>query len=202
MTSSRQLGASLCHVKTCINLAVIIHSPGLIPNRQHIVWYSRLPKSILLLSLFLASSLSGFSQQNGKKDKALISEKVNQFFEALQKQDTNLFKSIIHPAGETWAVKEEADSVRISVRSFEDRLKKFINPNYVIQERALDIEIKIHQQIAMAWVPYELDISGTFSHCGVDIFTLIKGNEGWKIVTLTFTMEPDGCNELKKARSE
>lgn len=142
--------------------------------------------------------ISGFSQQSVKKDNDLVLEKVHQFFEALEKQDTNLFKSIIHPGGHTWAVKEVADSVRISVRSFEDRLKKFINPDQVIQERALDVEIKIHQEVAMAWVPYELDVSGTFEHCGVDIFTLIKSNDGWKIVTVAFTMEPDGCDDLKK----
>ena len=198
----KKLTALLRHVKTSINLAALIQLPGGLPNRQSIVWYSRFPKSILLLSILSVTFVSGFSQQTVKKDKDLVLEKVNQFFEALEKQDTNLFKSIIHPGGHTWAVKEESDSVRISVRSFEDRLKKFINPEYIIQERALDIEIKIHKQVAMAWVPYELDISSTFSHCGIDIFTLIKGNEGWKIVTVAFTMEPDGCDELKKGKRE
>ena len=190
----KKLTALLRHVNTSINLAALIQLPGGLPNRQSIAWYSQFPKSILLLVLLLVASVSGFSQQSV--------EKVNQFFEALEKQDTNLFKSIIHPGGQTWAVKEESDSVRISVRSFEDRLKKFINPAYVIQERALDVEIKIHKQVAMAWVPYELDVSGNFQHCGVDIFTMIKSNESWKIVTVAFTMEPDGCDELKKGKRE
>ncbi len=194
----KKLTALLRHVKTCINLAAIIHLPGDLPNRQSIAWYSRFLKSILFLFILTVASVSGFSQQSVKKDKGLVLEKVNQFFEALEKQDTNLFKSIIHPGGHTWAVKEVADSVRISVRSFEDRLKKFINPDQVIQERALSMEIKIHQEIAMAWVPYELDIGGNFEHCGVDIFTLVKSNDGWKIVTVAFTMEPDGCDDLKK----
>jgi hypothetical protein len=194
--------ALLRHVKSYLTLAVLFQSPGDIPNRQSTARYSRFPKAILLLFILTVSYISGFSQQSVKKDKDLVLEKVNQFFESLEKQDTNLFKSIIHPNGETWAVKAEADSIRISVRSFADRLKKFINPAYVIQERALDVEIKIHKQVAMAWVPYELDISGTFSHCGVDIFTLVKGNDGWKIATLTFTMEPHGCDNLKKMKSE
>ena len=194
----KKLTALLRHVNTSINLAALIQLPGGLPNRQSIAWYIQFPKSILLLLLLLVASVSGFSQQSVRKDKDLVLEKVNQFFEALEKQDTNLFKSIIHPGGHTWAVKEESDSVRISVRSFEDRLKKFINPAYVIQERALDVEIKIHKQVAMAWVPYELDVSGNFQHCGVDIFTMIKSNESWKIVTVAFTMEPDGCNEIKR----
>lgn len=194
----KKLTALLRHVKSYLNLAAIFQLPGDIPNRQSNAWYSRFPKSILLLSVLSFTIASGFAQQRVKKDKDLVLEKVNQFFEALEKQDTNLFKSIIHPGGHTWAVKEVADSVRISVRSFEDRLKKFINPAYIIQERALDIEIKIHQQVAMAWVPYELDVSGKFEHCGVDIFTMLKSNDGWKIVAVAFTMEPDGCEDIKK----
>lgn len=192
--------ALLRTIKSSINLAPGIHS--FTARYQSIAWYSRFPKSILLLSLLLAFSLSANAQRSGKSDKDLIQEKINVFFESLATQDTALFKSVTLPGGQTWAVKEVADSVRISRRSFEDRLKKFINPDQVIQERALDFEVKIHRQVAMAWVPYELDISGSFSHCGIDIFTLVKGNDGWKITTLAFTMEPDGCDELKKKKGK
>jgi Putative lumazine-binding len=167
--------------------------------RHSIPWYSQLAKSILLLFMLLVTSVSGFSQQSVQKDKDLVLEKVNQFFEALEKQDTNLFKSITLPGGQTWSVKEVGDSVRVSMRSFEDRIRKFINPAEVIQERALDVEIKIHRQVAMAWVPYELDLSGQFLHCGVDIFTMLKTNQGWKITTVAFTMEPNGCDDIKKS---
>ena len=191
-----------CNVKSSVNLAANNCLPGDLPNRHSITWYHRFPKGILLLSVLCTLSVSSYSQTRKISDKDLVLEKVNQFFEALATQDTSLFKSVIHPGGETWAIKEEADSIRISVRSFGDRLKKFINPANVIQERALAVEIKIHRQVAMAWVPYELDISGTFSHCGIDIFTLVKGNDGWKIATLAFTMEPEGCGELKKKKGK
>ena len=190
--------ALLRHVKSCISIAANTCLPGVIPNRLSVAWYSRFPKSILLLSMLFITSVSVYAQHSVRNDKDLVLEKVNQFFESLEKQDTNLYKSITLPGGQTWAVKEQGDSIRISMRSFEDRVKTFVNPAKVIQERALDVEIKVHQQVAMAWVPYELDISGTFEHCGVDIFTLVKNKEGWKIVTVAFTMEPDGCDDLKK----
>ncbi|MBK9106570.1 MAG: nuclear transport factor 2 family protein [Saprospiraceae bacterium] len=181
---------------SCINLAPGIQ--GITANCQSIAWYSRFPKSILLLSMLFAFSASVYAQRSDKSDKDLIQEKINAFFESLATQDTMLFKSVTLPGGQTWAVKTVADSVRISMRSFEDRVKKFINPDQVIQERAFDFEIRIHHQVAMAWVPYTLDVSGRFEHCGIDIFTLVKNKEGWKIVTLAFTMEPEGCDEIKK----
>ena len=51
---------------------------------------------------------------------------------------------------------------------------KFDTLAQVIQEKMFSAEIKIHEQIAMAWVPYELSISGKFSHCGVDVLPYSK----------------------------
>jgi hypothetical protein len=68
----------------------------------------------------------------------------------------------------------------------------------VIEERPLLIEIKIHNDIAIAWVPYTISVGGKFSHCGIDVFTFLNSKEGWKIVNTTYSIEPDGCAELKK----
>ena len=61
-------------------------------------------------------------------------------------------------------------------------------------------EIKIHEQIGMASVPEELSIIGKFSHCGVDVFALFKGNDGLRIVNIYYTIEPNGCAELKQVQ--
>ena len=36
-------------------------------------------------------------------------------------------------------------------------------------------------------------VDGKFSHCGIDIFDLVKTAEGWKISGLTYTVERTGC---------
>jgi hypothetical protein len=140
----------------------------------------------LILSFLIALSVDSFAQEQDKKE---ILQKVQQFFDALETQDTVLYKSILLKDGQTWAISEKDGSVRISMRQFSDRLKTLVNPASVIQEKTLSSQVMIHKQIAMAWVPYTLDISGKFSHTGVDVFTLLKTSEGWKISTLAFTMD-------------
>ena len=153
---------------------------------------------ILILLILIAISMESFAQQKQDQEKKEILKKVQQFFDALETQDTVLFKSIILRDGQTWAISEKETTVKYSMSQFRDRLKRFINPAHVIQERMLGAEIKIQKRIAMAWVPYSLDISGKFSHCGIDIFTMLKTSEGWKIATAAYTVEPDGCEALKK----
>lgn len=158
-------------------------------------------KKLLLLTL-ISLSLHSFAQGKEDPERKEILKKVQQFFDALETQDTVLFKSIILPDGQTWAISEKESTVKYSMSLFRDRLKRFINPAAVIQERMLGAEIKIHQRIAMAWVPYTLDISGKFAHCGIDIFTMLKTSEGWKIATAAYTVEPGGCEVLKRISKE
>jgi hypothetical protein len=68
----------------------------------------------------------------------------------------------------------------------------------VIEEKPMSYDIKVHSNIAIVWAPYTLSLSGKFSHCGVDVFTLLKAADGWKIVSTVYSVEPDGCASLQK----
>lgn len=153
---------------------------------------------IILLLILLIVSRGGLAQPDKEKDEKAILEKVQQFFTSLEKQDTALYKSVFMDEATGWAIRTRNDSVRISTWRTADRVKRLINPEAVVEEKMLRYEIKIHDRIAMAWVPYTLSVSGKFSHCGVDLFTFLKTEEGWKISTCSFTVEPEGCTGLKK----
>jgi hypothetical protein len=148
----------------------------------------------ILLLIIMAISIDSFAQKKPSLEEKEILLKVNQFFDALETQDTVLFKSILLMDGQTWAIFEKENTEKYSMRQFRDFMKTLINPSRIIQERMLSSEIKIHNRIAMAWVPYTLSISGKFSHCGVDIFTMLKTSEGWKIATAAYTIEVEGCS--------
>ena len=143
----------------------------------------------LFIIVLLIVNLKSFAQEKQQQDKKEILQKVQKFFDALETQDTVLYKSILLKDGQTWAISEKDGTVIYSIRQFSDRLKTLINPNSIIQEKTLSSKVMIHKQIAMAWVPYTLDISGKFSHTGVDVFTLLKTSEGWKISTLAYTRD-------------
>ncbi len=132
--------------------------------------------------------------QESSDDEMAVKEAIDEFFYALEVQDSTLFMQGVLENGQSWYVVDEGDNVRSGMRYFKDR--KF-DPETVIQETPLSYDIRIHERIAVAWVPYTLDINDTFSHCGVDVFTLFKMNEEWKILNISFTVEPEGCAALE-----
>ena len=152
----------------------------------------------IFLLILIISGITGNSQSTDENDKKQILEKVQLFFQSLEKQDTNLYKNVFMPEATGWAIRTRNDSVITSTWRTTDRVKRLINPASMVEEKLLSYEIKVHQNIAMAWVPYTLSVSGKFSHCGVDLFTFIKTDQGWKINTCSFTIEPDGCGAFKK----
>jgi hypothetical protein len=154
-------------------------------------------KTILLIA-FLSITTTLFSQEKIESEKRVILEKVNLFFQSLEKQDTALYTSLFMPGSQGWSVRVRNDSVIYNSWHHTDRVKRLLNPAAIVQEKVLSYEIMVHEQLAMAWVPYTLSISGKFSHCGVDLFTFIKTEQGWKINSVTYTVEPNGCNALQK----
>lgn len=51
--------------------------------------------------------------------------------------------------------------------------------------------------LAVLWAPYEFQLNGKTTHCGVDVFNLLKSDGRWKIAGASWTVEPDACAELK-----
>ena len=149
-------------------------------------------KLLAILSLML--SFDCFSQEIENAEVAAVAAVVYQFFEVLKNQDTLLLKQVAFMEGQIWTVNTTVNPSRHSMRFFRDDLKSLISKNSYL-ETAKSIEVKINEGMAMAWVPYEFRLNGEFSHCGIDVFTLIKNEGLWKIINLSYTIEEDGCVE-------
>jgi len=64
-------------------------------------------------------------------------------------------------------------------------------------ERGFDATARVQDRVAQVWMPYDLYLRDnvlTWSHCGVDVFTLLKTEGRWRVVALVYTIEqPPAC---------
>ena len=99
--------------------------------------------------------------------------------------------------GQIWRIYSNESPSRANMRFVEDDLKTFegLPP---LKEIALDFEININHDIAVAWVPYEFWLNDKFSHCGIDIFNLFKIDDAWKIISMAYSVQKDNCDELRR----
>lgn len=65
-----------------------------------------------------------------------------------------------------------------------------------ITERGFRPEARVSGPVAMVWYPYDLYVDGQWSHCGVDVFTLIRTDGKWRISTMSWSAEqPPACEK-------
>lgn len=65
-----------------------------------------------------------------------------------------------------------------------------------IVERGFGAQAMVNGGVAMVWMPYDLYVNGAWSHCGVDVFTLVKANGTWRIASLAWSAEqPPVCEK-------
>ena len=87
--------------------------------------------------------------------------------------------------GQTYLEKEAIDNFLQQVISLKGKK---------LDERLTSFDIKIDGAMAIAWPPYNFYFNDQFSHCGVNVFTLIKRSDAWKIMGITDTRRKQGCN--------
>lgn len=63
-------------------------------------------------------------------------------------------------------------------------------------ERGFEATARVQDRVAQVWMPYDLYIGKTWSHCGVDVFTLIRSEGRWRVASLIYTIEqPPACRK-------
>lgn len=127
--------------------------------------------------------------QDSRKEALRVAQEL---LDAIGKGDTAAFRSLFLPNAMIYTVREkDGQPVTASRSPFTDTFR----PGTVIKEEMKDrgVEVQVHGDMAQVWAPYNLWVNGTFSHCGVDVFTLLKTSRGWRIASLSYTIEKGGC---------
>jgi hypothetical protein len=146
----------------------------------------------LSISLLLATAPSSRAQSPEKE----VLRIAQGLLDAIGQSDTTAFRSLFLPGGMIYTVRQkDGQPVAASRSPFKDTFR----PGTVIREVMKDtgVEVKVHGHMAQVWAPYDLWVNDVFSHCGVDVFTLIKTPQGWRIASLSYTIEKEGCGEGK-----
>lgn len=146
---------------------------------------------VCALALAVLPSMSVRAQDS---DRALVIAAVQSFFDAMEKADADLARRILMPDARFFSAAERDGKMTVRPSDGDAFVASFSNPNRgKALERMWDPEVRVQGAIAQLWTRYDFHSNGTFSHCGVDAFNLVKTDEGWKIASAMWTMERTGC---------
>lgn len=124
-------------------------------------------------------------------DREQVLQIVQRFFDALAANDVETSRALFVPGAHITAARNTPAGFVLRRRTIEDDLQKMpANQNRYL-ERAWDSTVHLQGRLAAVWTPYDFHLNGKFSHSGIDVFTLVKTDDGWKIVSLAYSVEPE-----------
>ncbi|TMM59449.1 hypothetical protein FEE95_08490 [Maribacter algarum] len=143
----------------------------------------------LFTILFVAIISANCIAQDSKQE---VLNVVNTFFKTMQEKDSIAFNNLFLKNAYAYSIRGQGDSARVK-----SSILKASNSENILEERLSEEEITIHvnKNVAAVWAPYDFWIDDKHSHCGYEVFTLIKKKAGWKIASLTYSVEQDTCNK-------
>ena len=145
--------------------------------------------TIILLVLFCNRTIA-------QKDNENIKKTINLFFDGMKKNDTAVIRNSLDSSCFLYSIMQNKyGHTVLQQEDIADFLQQVISlKGKKLDERLTSFDIKIDGAMAIAWTPYNFYFNDILSHCGVNVFTLIKRNDVWKIMGITDTRRKEGCN--------
>jgi hypothetical protein len=149
--------------------------------------------NILIVGITLLLQTTAAAQKP-ESDRTQVIAAVQSFFDSMEKADAELARKILMPDARFFSAAERDGKMTVRPSTGDAFVAGFSNPNRAkALERMWDPEVRIQGAIAQLWTRYDFHTNGTFSHCGIDAFNLVKTDEGWKIASAMWTVERRGC---------
>ena len=115
-------------------------------------------------------------------------------FDALETGDADLMRSVMDPSVVMHFSETRDGATTFGSATIDGLAERLTSSDVPLIERMWDPIVVVNGPLATIWTPYDFYSGSAFSHCGIDVATLMDTPEGWKIVALSWTrLQPPAC---------
>lgn len=144
------------------------------------------------LQIFASAALLTLAAPVLADDEADVLAVADAAFERITADDSIGLSDLMIDTAMIYVGVEEDGEYRVVTRTYEETRNRAIEVD--LDERGWDPTIMVSGTIAVVWYPYDIYVDSEWSHCGVDIFNMIRTNEGWRIAVLQYNVQqPPEC---------
>ena len=123
------------------------------------------------------------------EERAELLDLVQRTFDAIREGDPARWSELLLEEGTFTSWSSARREARVT--TFEELRSREPGPRGRYLERCWDARILLEGDLAMIWTPYDFHIDGAFSHSGVDVFTLLRTLAGWRVASISYTVDPE-----------
>ena len=117
-------------------------------------------------------------------DEQAVLAPIQAMFAGMSARDAAAIKKPTLPGG-VMVLMRDGKPVQMTFEDFATRVGK--PGKEKIEERIHDPIIKIDNDLAVVWAPFDFYVDGKVSHCGTDLFNMVRQNGDWMIASVADT---------------
>ena len=141
------------------------------------------------LGLAGAAALAlAFSLHATTSDEQEVLVPINAMFDSMAKHDPVALKKPLLPGG-TMVLMRNGKPNQLTFDAFADIVAK--PGKSQIEERIHDPLVRVDNDLAVVWAPFDFLVDGKVDHCGTDLFNLVKADGRWLIASVADTGRKD-----------
>src|SRR5438270_10783089 len=140
---------------------------------------------------FLINSLHAATQDEQANEHAVeqaVLAPITAMFDAMAKRDAAAIKKPLLPGG-GMVLMRDGKPIQMTFDAFADAVGKPGKAH--IEERIHDPLVRIDNDLAVVWAPFEFLVDGKVDHCGTDLFNLVRADGKWLIASVADTGRKD-----------
>ena len=146
-------------------------------------------RTLLLVALLTAAALPASAQTPPPTDDPAVAVRatITTLFDGMRARDTAAVRSVFHPEARLMRALQQGGAYRVAETPIDAFVGALGQSEVVWDERVGEVEVRVDDGLATAWVPYRFYAGDEFSHCGVNAVQLARAGDGWQIVQLMDT---------------
>ena len=150
---------------------------------------------LYILTVIFLVNCSAIAQNSSQSEQEKINAVINQIFDGMRTKDTSMVSAQFTSNATLKSVGfDDENQPFVKDASIQKWLDAIIQPRpEIFDERIYQVQILVDDYLATAWTPYEFYLSDQFSHCGVNMFQLIKRHDEWKVFAIIDTRRKENC---------
>ncbi|MBL7964133.1 MAG: nuclear transport factor 2 family protein [Flavobacteriales bacterium] len=137
-----------------------------------------------------ANPLNAQTDTNGHADVRAV---VDRLFAAMEAHDSVAMAAILVPDGVFHVVELGPNARPLRSMTNTDFIRRIASAKERLVERYWSPTVVMDEGVAAVWCAYDFHVDGKLSHCGHDLFNLVKGPGGWRIASGAFTRQVENC---------
>ena len=141
----------------------------------------------LVVAISAAGLLTAFRAAPTAEEQAVLVP-VQATFDGMAKRDAVAIKANFLPGG-TLVAMRDGKPTQMTLEAFAERSGR--PGTTTVQERIHDPLVRIDNDLAVVWAPFEYLTDGKVISCGTDMFNLVRTDGKWLIANLLYTGRKD-----------